>query len=326
MKLRLISVGFIAPAVITIAAVVVGLSWLPSLPATIAVHWNSAGEPDGFGAALGFLLQLGGTSIALAAMFTGIVVASVQGGPAINQKLLLVVSPLISVMLMTIALITLDAQRGLVDATAAPSPLRALIPGVLLGLVAAVAGWLLLPKTRPAENQDATTPDPTELSSTDRVLWTRSVGAPRWLFALTLVAAVLILIPSIIAPSGPSPWFWAFTLPAVALMIGTILWRVRIDNSGVVVRSFVGLPRFRVRLADIDGASVPVVNPLVEFGGWGIRFGSGRRMGVILNGGDALEVHRMNGSSLVVTVSDAEGAASLINGLVARDRLGVERR
>ena len=314
-------VGVIAPVVITLAASGVAASWFPLLPATVAIHWDASNRPNGFTTPLGFLLTIGVMSVALAALFAGIVAGTAEGGLSIRHKLLLLVSPFIAVLLMTVMLVSLATQRGLVDAAAAPSPVGAIIPGLLLGLVAAVIGWFLLPRARPTEDQYATSPAPTALTPTDRVLWTRSVRSPWWLIALVSGIAVLVIIPAVIVPS-PALWVWVLAIPlAPALLLGTLVWRVHVDNAGVVVRSFMGFPRFRLRLADIESASVPVVNPLVEFGGWGIRFGAGRRVGIILGGGDALEVHRTNGSSLVVTVGDAVGAASLINGLVARARL-----
>lgn len=319
-------VGVIVPVVIAVAASGVASSWFPLLPANVAIHWDASNRPNGFTTPLGFLLMIGVTSVALAALFTEIVMGMAEGGLSIRHKLLLLVSPFITVLLETVMVVSLATQRGLVDAAAAPSPVGALIAGLLLGLVAAVAGWFLLPRARPAEDQYATSPAPTALTPTDRVLWTRSIRSPWWLIALVSGVAVLVSIPAIVSPS-PAPWFWALAILATAaLLLATLVWRVHVDNSGVVVRSFAGFPRFRLRLADIESATVPVVNPLMEFGGWGIRYGAGRRVGVILTSGDALEVHRTNGSSVVVTVDDAVGAASLINGLVARARLDTERR
>ena len=57
---------------------------------------------------------------------------------------------------------------------------------------------------------------------------------------------------------------------------------------------------------------------LGEFGGWGIRFGRGRRLGIVMRSGEALDVQNRNGSALVVTVDDAATAAALLKAVAAR--------
>jgi hypothetical protein len=44
----------------------------------------------------------------------------------------------------------------------------------------------------------------------------------------------------------------------------------------------------------------------------------GRRTGIVLRAGEAIEVKRTDGKTLVVTVDDALQGAALLNGLVAR--------
>src|SRR5690606_2518093 len=49
-------VGLWLPLAILALAVAVQVAFMPSLPATIATHWNAAGEPDGFSATWSFPL------------------------------------------------------------------------------------------------------------------------------------------------------------------------------------------------------------------------------------------------------------------------------
>jgi hypothetical protein len=60
------------------------------------------------------------------------------------------------------------------------------------------------------------------------------------------------------------------------------------------------------------------VVPLGEFGGFGLRWGPGRRLGIITRGGEALEVQRRDGRTVVVTVDDAATAAGLLMAFAAR--------
>jgi hypothetical protein len=118
-------------------------------------------------------------------------------------------------------------------------------------------------------------------------------------------------------------WFLAL-LPILLfpLLATTAAWRVRIDSRGAITEGLLGLPRFTVPLADIRSARVVSVDPLADFGGWGVRWGSGRSLGIVLQAGEALELERLDGRRFVVTTPDAERAAALINGLRARATLG----
>jgi hypothetical protein len=82
-----------------------------------------------------------------------------------------------------------------------------------------------------------------------------------------------------------------------------------------------GLPVIRVPLSDIASADVATIDPFGQFGGWGIRYGFGGRVGIILRSGEALEVIRKSGRSIVITVDDAESAAALLGGLIAREAM-----
>jgi hypothetical protein len=75
---------------------------------------------------------------------------------------------------------------------------------------------------------------------------------------------------------------------------------------------------YRVAAADVASAGTTSVVPLGEFGGYGIRFGLGRRLGVITRGGEALEVQRRDGRAVVVTVDDAATAAGLLTAYAAK--------
>jgi hypothetical protein len=89
-----------------------------------------------------------------------------------------------------------------------------------------------------------------------------------------------------------------------------------VDARGVHLRSTLGIPTIMVPLAKITSADVIQVQAIAQYGGFGFRWGFNGRFGVILRSGEALEIHRDKGLSVVVTVDDATTAAALINGLV----------
>ena len=90
--------------------------------------------------------------------------------------------------------------------------------------------------------------------------------------------------------------------------------------AGLRVRSIAGLPRFSVALADVEGVAVVRVDPTAEFGGWGFRLGLDGRFGIVLRAGDAIQVERRRGRTLVVTVDDAATGAGLLSALADRSR------
>ena len=99
---------------------------------------------------------------------------------------------------------------------------------------------------------------------------------------------------------------------------GLSTWTVTVDQRGLVARALLPRPRVVVPLGEVEHAEVVHVSPVREFGGWGLRMGLDGRVGVVLRGGEALEVARTGGRRVVVTVDDAATGAALLNTLAAR--------
>ena len=95
-------------------------------------------------------------------------------------------------------------------------------------------------------------------------------------------------------------------------------WRVRADRRGFSVRGALGWPRVSIPATDIAAVRVVDVDPTADFGGWGWRWGSGRRTGIIMRRGAAIEVTRRDGRRLVVTVDDADNAAAVLQTVRSR--------
>jgi hypothetical protein len=114
---------------------------------------------------------------------------------------------------------------------------------------------------------------------------------------------------------------WLLLLAPLVLLVFALLttsWRVRVDEDGLVVRSLLGWPVYRVPVAEVATAGATEVYPGSDFGGWGIRLAPGRRLGIITRGGEALEVVRHDGRALVVTVDDASSGAALLAAFAAQ--------
>lgn len=314
-RLPLPVLGIVLPALISIAGILAMLPFLPDHD--IAVHWGADGTADGFAPAWTFLAGMAAVAL-LAPLAFGIpIVATRREGATWTLKLLAVVSLGLAAFLVALVAWTVLGQQQ-------PGAVPPIGPGLLLaGGVAALviaAGWLLAPPTVAVDPEGTEVP-PLRLGPTERAVWvgrtrlaTPGLVAIGGAILLSGVAAVLVLIPTDGAVAA------VLVVPVVLLvaLLLTSFWTVRIDDSGITVRSAPGWPVFRTPAAQVAGAGTVRVHPLGEFGGWGIRFGRGRRLGIVMRSGEALEVRHRDGSALVVTVDDAATAASVLSAVAER--------
>ena len=201
------------------------------------------------------------------------------------------------------------------------SPLAPALPlagGLVLAIGAALATWWLLPReaaaTTGVEPVASLPVRPGEV-----VAWTGTVELPAWFVtAVTAVAAVLLALGVLrLLTAGPHVWpiFLAPTLLLTVIAV-TAQFVVTAGPRGLVVRSALGWPRLTVPASELATAGVVAVDPMADFGGWGIRWviGPNRkgRWGVVTRRGPGLEVVRRDGRSIVVTVDDAGTAAAVL--------------
>lgn len=319
-KARIILVGVIVPLLIAAAGVAAVLIALPQLPDPVAVHWDLSGRADGFASPVIALVVPAVTVLAYS------VVAFVVGRAgrivSAGQRLILAMGPFLALFITVLVAGSTVAQAGLTDPRAAGSVLPLLLVALVLAAGAGIGAWFVLPPSDPGE-PTVVVPRTLPLGQGERASWIqRSEAAPR---VIVPVAAILVLAivgggAALAAVAPPAAWivFVVGLLVIGALAVGSLSWRVSVDGAGLRVRSIAGFPRFSIPLSDVETASAVEIEPLRDFAGWGIRFGGGRRLGLITRGGEALEVRRHNGSALVVTVSDAATGAALLTTLSQR--------
>ena len=201
------------------------------------------------------------------------------------------------------------------------SPLAPALPlaiGAVLGVAAGLLTWWLLPRETPTtsgvEASDGLPVKPGEVAA-----WTGRVELATWfLLLITGVAATLIVIGVLLfLTAGWHAWpiFLAPTFMLTAVLT-TAQFVVTASPRGFLVRSTLGWPRLSVSTADLATAGVVTVDPMADFGGWGIRWvigprGKGR-WGIVTRRGPGLEVVRRDGRSIVVTIDDAGTAAAVL--------------
>jgi hypothetical protein len=317
MPFRVVLVALILPITLVVVGVALLLAWLPGMPGTIAVHWSFAGQPDAFGPAWSMPVLLGTVGVALPAIFTAIVARSITpAGPTATQKLLAVAALFVGFLLSFAVVSSVAIQRDGIDV----QPIGAFLGiGVLAGAALAAVGWFALPHAVPGRSSAPEATPAVPIAPGERVAW---VGYARFGTGVlvALIATVVLATGAVVFAIAVTRSWWLIVIPVVlaAALLGTVSWRVRVDPSGLTVRAALGWPMYRVAAADVASAGTTSVVPLGEFGGYGIRFGLGRRLGVITRGGEALEVQRRDGRAVVVTVDDAATAAGLLTAYAAK--------
>ncbi len=316
--------GIVAPLVMTAVAVGIQLIALPSLPEPVAIHWDGAGTPDGFAPAWVvpvLTATLGAVLTVLLGVFAFLGSRHGEWGPTL--RFLGAMTPATVGGIVTLVTWSLLTQRGLGSGTDAPGILPAVLgaagAGVAIGLIAWFSQPALTVSGGTAPRGAATTLAP--LGPNERIMWVRSVtmSAPGMIVLVALVLVVFVAAAVGFVGSGQV----SIILLVVGVILGgliaaTTMFRVRIDDEGLRVASYLGIPRFRIPLAAVSEARAVFVSPMADFGGWGVRIAIDGRRGVVLRRGEALEVTQHGGRVFVVTVDDAQTASDVLNGLRVR--------
>lgn len=321
---RFLLIGCALPALLTLLAVGLMVAWLPQVPPTVATHWSGSG-PDGFGPAWSVPLGTAVLGLGLVALFAGIMLAGTRDdrwGPTL--RLLAAISIGTNVLLVVGLTWSFGMQRGLDDPLDASGIGLQILVSAALAIAAGLGGWFAQPNVTTDGRTPTRTVEPLDLAAGERAVWVRTTTMTR-AGMLAIVASIVALTIGtvVVAATGSAAWWVMFgvTVLLVAIAAATFVFRVRVDDRGLVVRSPLGVPRFGVPLADVDAVAVRNVHPTAEFGGWGIRLAPDGAFGIVLRAGEALQVTRRNGRRFVVTVDDAATAAALLEALSARERV-----
>lgn len=306
--------GIALPLLLLVAAMLPLWLFQERLPEPIATHWRLDGRPNGAMSMHGLILFLLAFVGIPAAGITFLAHRAPAGRGEISAPMAIAtfMAGLIAAVNWMIVLNNLDAavwtQADRLNAVALAVPLIA--AGVLAATVA-----------RYGRRLEAAPPAPVNaprvgLAPGARAVWMGTARAA-WAAPMVVAGVALGVVAAAWKPSAGLP-FGAIGL--VGLAFTSI--RVTIDRNGVrIAYGAFGWPVQRVRLADIEQASVLDVNPMA-WGGWGYR-GSLRMMGraaVVLRGGEGVRLDLAGGRTMVITVDGAAQGAGLINDLLAASR------
>jgi hypothetical protein len=282
----------------------------------VASHWGADGKPNGFSTVDSTIAVMLVGGVVLVLGFGAVTLF--LGHSALTRRISAGVTIWSALFLSILIAGSLYPQRGLADAHDAGGIgaviLVALIGSLAAGVVVGIAvpGDPVLPTAEPV---DADAPR-VVLDAGDDAVWSGTAES-RVALASGLVAAGLMLALAVLMQ------LWAMLVVSVAvfaLVASMSVVVVRVDRTGVSIRSPLGWPRTRIPLEEVVRADVIDVRPLRDFGGWGWRVGLGGRVGIALRGGESLLIERTGGRSDVVTVDGAFIAAGTLNALADQAR------
>lgn len=141
-----------------------------------------------------------------------------------------------------------------------------------------------------------------------------------WLWLLLVSVSLTTYRPIYSAISEDHPldagqWIGVIILAVVILFMFIIRLETRIDEKGVYVKFFPLVPKFKFYPWDeISTAVVRKYSPLMEYGGWGIRFG---RNGKAYNikGNKGLQLKFKNENALLIGTQKAEELEKILKNL-----------
>lgn len=320
---RMLAVAVLAPLVVTALAVVIGAVLIGDLQRTLAIHWDAAGATNGVAPGWLLLLGLGSLGVAIPLLVGVLLVGARESAVGVRTKVLAVV-PLFVAGVLGGSLIWMAATQPATGGSD-PEVWAGLLSGYLPGFALAVTGWFALPRAEgPRAPGDAVAAPSIALEADERAVWIARIGFTRSALVATGLVILVVLAGMVAAVVGTGGALWGLlAVPALLVVIfaATAAWTVRVDRDGLTVRSVLGVPRFHVRPGEVVAVGVTTVSPLAQYGGWGVRVASGRRLAVVTRPGEALEVTVGGGRRFVVTVDDAATAAGLLESYTAHQRV-----
>ena len=288
----------------------VAAAW-SQLPTVVASHWGPDGV-DGTQGRVAFTVSAAVIVVALCALLGGVGWLLPEDGRRVMAAVVGIMSGFLGVVLFGALL----GQRGVADARDATLSSWVFLAGATVGAVLGVSAWLLNPvHPRPDTGAVPVPADTPRLPLTDdeRLVWFGWSAPARW---VGWVALALVGLACLVAVTA-APWAAIGPGIAIVLVLLSAHARVVVDADGLRVTSAGLLRWLHVPLSAVAYADRSELQALRDFGGLGLRFRTDERA-FVTRSGEALRLVQRDGTRTYVTMDDAEDAAAVLNGLVAR--------
>jgi hypothetical protein len=306
-----LTVGGFAVASVAIGTVLLASRW-SQIPAIVATHWGPGGGVDATMSRSSFVLTTALLLLGLTAFF-GLIARNL---PSDGRRLLAATASGTAALIAVLTYGTVVTQAGLSDPYKAVISARVIVAAVVLVVVTATALWRLNPLPPPAVrapganlSTDART---TDTALGERLAWVGRAAPAGWAMGILGIIFAAATAASWVAGG----WTAVIPLAAGALTVVMLSARVVINDNGIRVAS-AGIPWLRVPLDEVRGASGSSINPFVDFGGFGMRYGRSKR-GFVTRKGEALLLEQADGTKTYVSINHADQAAAVVNTLLRR--------
>lgn len=164
-------------------------------------------------------------------------------------------------------------------------------------------------------------------------VWTgRATNRAQWLLALAGAACMALGIELAVDSawtSGTAPLVMAVVgciAAGLLVLFGTLAFvhvALRVDEEHLEVRcGHIGVPRRRIPLSHVVGATyISHVTPR-QWGGWGYRWRPEMGTAVVVRRGEGVVLELWDGHTFTITVDDAEAAVQVIKARLGRTKPG----
>ena len=132
-----------------------------------------------------------------------------------------------------------------------------------------------------------------------------------WLWTLKLAIMAVLLVASLNASEG-APWIVLGLVLAVALLLYSMRLSVQVDTEAVRIRFF-PIWKKTIPLAEIVRWEGRTYRPILEYGGWGIRYSPfGKGWAYNVSGNQGVQLELANGKRILIGSQRAEELARAI--------------
>jgi len=297
--------------VVVLGIGLVSASW-SQLPPEVASHWGPEGV-DRTQSRLAFTV----TAVVITVVLCGLLGLVGCLLPADGRRVMAGVVGALGGFLGVLLFGALLGQRGITDPSLATLSPWLFVAAILVGAALAAVAWLLNPVVpRPKAPPVPVPPDAPRVThgTGERLVWFGWTASARW---VGWIALALVLLGFLVAITA-APWAAIGPAIAIVLLLLSVHPRVVVDAEGLRVTSAGFVRWLTVPLDDISYAERSELHALRDFGGLGLRFRTDERA-FVTRSGEALRIVQRDGTRTYVSMDDADEAAAVLNGLVARD-------
>lgn len=133
-----------------------------------------------------------------------------------------------------------------------------------------------------------------------------------WLWALLVTTLAVLFVATLLATEGQAvSWVVLAVVLAIAVLMYSIRLTVQVDTKAVCIRFF-PLWKKTIPLGDILRWEARTYRPLLEYGGWGIRYTLGRGWAYNVSGNQGVQLELANGQRILIGSQRAEELAGAI--------------